>query len=665
MLATAIVVPPAKQETSIVSQALNEDGSPAVECLVLLYKDDVEVAATLTDHAGIYRFEDLIEGNYRVKVELTDGSDPLFVDYSAIGGANIENVSFTHVDPAVLDVTQVNGKTVVSVTSGGSGYSKSVRPQVVTDDGYLGLAIVNNSGTITGLETLNEGEGTSTIANIYTAPVTPPFLGTQEFGSTSGPSGPSTLDPAWQQAYQETFNAIAADKLSAVREWESIAAIRSYGTSSFPSWDPGIGITGASWIRPFIKVTDGPGVIGSGSLSVVSCVTSYPTGKVRVYANSTNFAGIENSQLVYSGTDYWEFQKWQIEHTDYSSAVSSSGLATANEIGPGPVTAGRRIYKFVPEGAVIPPAICGIQSSYASYLENRSQFLETVNPNRPKQGKLPTRADLPLSIQNILDYLGFLEYLGLGGGVLQTLARYLNNYSTYSALQMVADARATQRIKDAENFYGKNTIEYLIEARQARIDLNRDKGYLANEFLIKPVMNKLAERANFIAPLQTLQFATIDLLRGLPNGATRKEAVEDLGPFVTTAINTGYQIGTSKDLAALLGVGALGLGNTYLGTSLMLRSTIFGGTQSSNKAVDDLIQQTSGIYTQPSWLSNTSYDTVDLFTLGGVRVTFNSNGTYTTESIPAPNDEYRPYMYNPDFGQPGQAEFIPNPNYTG
>lgn len=652
MLTASIVLPQLKQNTSIVSQALNEDASPAVDALVTLYRDDVEIALTITDAAGIYRFEDIIEGSYRVKIELQDGSDVLYVDYSEIGGTNIENVSFDSITPASLNVEQINGKTIVTVDSGGAGYSKNVPPQIVTDDGYLGIAVLGNNGAIASIETLNEGSGTSTTASIFTAPVNPPFLGTQEVGSPPGAGVPSTLDPAWQQAYQETFNAIAADKLSATREWESIAAIRGYGTNAFPSWDPGIAITGASWVRPFIKVTDGPGVIGPGSLSVVSCVTSYPIGKVRVYANSTNFAGIENSQLVYAGSDYWEFQKWHVEHTDYSSAVSSSGLATANEIAPGPVTAGRRIYKFVPVGAVIPPAICGIQSSYASYLENRQAFLETVNPTRPKQGTLPIKNDLPASVKSILDYLGI-------DGSFQSLIRYIRNYSTYSALQLVADSRATQQIKDAEILYGKYSIEYANARKQAFLELNAAKGYLANEFVVKPALNLLAENSAF-------DISVIDALRGLPSGATRTTIVDTISPYITTSINTFYQVGNSKELSLLVGAGSYAAGFASVGTSLILRSFSNNGTQSASKAIDDLIAQTNGTYTQPSWLSNTSYDTVNLFNnLQGLRVTFNSNGTYTTTSIPAPQDALKPYMYNPNYGQPGQSQYIVNPGFQG
>lgn len=652
MLTASIVLPQLKQNTSIVSQALNEDGSPAVDALVTLYRDDVEIALTITDAAGIYRFEDIIEGSYRVKIELKDGSDVLYVDYSEIGGTNIENVSFASITPASLNVEQINGKTIVTVNSGGTGYSKNVPPQIVTDDGYLGIAEVGNNGTITSIETLNEGSGTSTTASIFTAPVTPPFLGTQDFGSPSSPGGPITSDPSWQQAYQETFNAIAADKLSAIREWESIAAVRGYGTDSFPSWDPGISITGASWIRPFIQVTDGPGVLGPGELSVVSCVTTYPAGKIRVYANNLNFAGIENSQLVYAGSDYWEFQKWNIEHTDYSSAVSSSGLATANEIGPGPVTAGRRIYKFVPEGAVIPPAICGIQDSYASYLENRQAFLETVNPTRPKQGTLPIKNDLPASVKSILDFLGI-------DGSFQSLIRYIRNYSTYSALQLVADARATQQIKDAEILYGKYSLEYANARKQAFLELNAAKGYLANEFVVKPALNLLAEKSAF-------NLSVIDSLRGLPSGATRTTIVNTISPYITTGINTFYQVGNSKELSLLVGAGSFAAGFPSVGTSLILRSFSNNGTQSASKAIDDLIAQTTGTYTQPSWLSNTSYDTVNLFNnLQGLRVTFNSNGTYTTTNIPAPQDALKPYMYNPNYGQPGQPQYIVNPGFQG
>lgn len=639
-----LVIPAPKQNTSIVSQALLENGDPAADTLVILYRDDIPIATDVTDSAGIYSFENLIEGNYRVEVEIGDGSPTLLVDYSEIGGAVTENVSLDHITPAELEVVIENGETNVAIVSGGSGYSNKVKPQIVTDDGYVGEAVVNDQGTITSILTVSLGEGTSSTASIYTAAIKPPFLGTTIVGSPSQPGDPDNSQAAYA-AWTSAINSYAESDAAAVDAFESIIAVRGgYGSSPYQNWyAPPTG--NADFHNACIQVANGPCTVSGNQIFNLSCVSTYPTSKIRVYFNNPDFSGIKMTALSGTGPDYLEFQKYEVKWIDYSSGATN--LATGLQAS-GPPTAGRRFYlNPPPPTGTYPPLVCGTQLSYAAFLANQSEFLTNINPNRIKQGSIPLKNDLPESIKSILDFLGIADI-----GFL-SLIRYIRNYSTYSALQLVADQRATQQIKDAEVLYGKNSIEYGIAKKQAFQELNSAKGYLANEFIVKPVLNLLAEKTAF-------NLSVIDALRGLPSSSTRSEIVNEISPYITTAINIGYQIYGSKELSVLVGIGSFAFGSASLGSSLLLGSLAKNGTQSVPKAVDDLIQQTNGIYTQPSWLNGTSYDTVNLFNnLEGYRVTF-SNGSYVTTNIPAPQDELRPYMWDPD-----QNKFVPNPGFTG
>ena len=82
--------------------------------------------------------------------------------------------------------------------------------------------------------------------------------------------------------------------------------------------------------------------------------------------------------------------------------------------------------------------------------------------------------------------------------------------------------------------YGENSKEYRDAKAAAMSELNQAKGYLANEFFVKPFLNVLAT----YNPIGSTERGIIDYLRGVPNGTTKADIIDFLGTGMSVAINT-------------------------------------------------------------------------------------------------------------------------------
>lgn len=638
------------QDTVIINQALNADETPATSTLVVLYREGVLVGSCVTDAAGVYKFSDLIAGNYKVKINFRTGADYLWVDYTSSQGLAINPLKLNYTTAATFTITTSSSSTTVGLSSTGSKYSFYCPPTVITNDGYAGKGLVSfATGALSGVTTLASGTGTSTTAAAVTLPQsTPSYLPlTSTSLSTSTIGGAPNLTTDNGDALAAAMNAMLNTASSNANPWYTWVAIRvGY---AYPPWSdpPSVTQFAGAWIKKF-NLLHSTFISNGGNTLWSTCLAWYPMGSIMAYGNDPSAVygalsadGISYSLSIGGSNSYISITLWKCELIDRSGACHTipsnpPGMLEWNEY-PGPNQG------------------CGYVGSYAGLVQIKAaaQAQQTAF-DKARNGKNIVLNDLPNWLKNGLITLGF------GAGT-ASFIRYLNNYCTYSALENLADARATIAIKAAQETYGVNSNEAKLAKAQAMNELNAAKGYFANEFIVKPALEKLA---SLDLPSIGIPAGVIDYLRGVPSGTTRSDVINTLAPIVTTIINTGYQFAESPTFTIIAGIAILEANPVY-GASMIIGGMIefASGTGSSiEKSVGDLIQQTSGVYTQPSWLSNT-YDTLDLFkilqptNINGKRITF-AGGTYSTSTIPMPSDALSPYVYNT-----ATQTFVTNPNY--
>ena len=107
------------QNVTIVNQALNSDGSPVTGAVVTLFREGIFVTTCITDAAGVYRFDNLVEANYNVKVTYPNGT-LLWVDYTSSRGTLISPLSTSITTSASFTITTSGSSTTVSISSAGS-----------------------------------------------------------------------------------------------------------------------------------------------------------------------------------------------------------------------------------------------------------------------------------------------------------------------------------------------------------------------------------------------------------------------------------------------------------------------------------------------------------------------------------------------------------------
>jgi hypothetical protein len=648
MLAVASVsgaVYGAVQKVSIISQALHDTGSPASSTLVTLYRDGLAIGVCVTDAAGVYKFSDLIESDYKVKISFKGGVDPLWVDYTSSRGFALTAFSSSVATGATFTVSAGT----VSLSSPGSSYSFYVPPTITTTDGFVGKGLVSfDTGALTGVTTLAAGTGSSTSASSYTWPVDPSssikpksFTNSITYGSSTGALNGSTLGTALTNT-TNTFNDLS---------WVIQARIYARIGGAPPPWSypAGVSIGVNAWLKMYdLLFNNGPGyIIYNGSGYFKKCIAWYAENTITIYGNSPDSTNVLlsadgfqqiSAQVGPAQEGIAVYRIWRCELIDRTTACreipsNPPGSMVFNE------------YPLVDLG-------CGGQyNSYAEFAAVRAAAAaRQTEYDKKSKGGLPLKSGLPGAVDTFLNNLGLGDSAGL-----KDFIRYLNNYSTYSALENVADARATAQIAAARAAYGENSKEFIAARASAFAELNAAKGYLANEFAAKHYLNLLTGALdNGSIPGTSITLGVIDYLRGTPGGTTRADVISAISPVITTAFNTAYQVAESPALCAALGVGLLatGVGTAY-GAGLLLTAAWNGGSGGGNspsKAVTDLITQTSGTFTQPSWLNGQSYDTFDVRGLTssadpGLRVTF-SGGTYATAPITAPADALRPYTWD-------------------
>jgi hypothetical protein len=658
----------ANQLVTIINEAINADGSPASSVLVLLYRENIFVDSCVTDAAGVYRFDNLPEGNYKVRIRFKDGSDPLYIDYTSSRSVLISPLSTSITTSATLSITSSGGSTIIGLSSSGSRYSFYAPPLITTDDGYVGRGLVSfTTGSLTGISTIASGTGsattaiTSTLSEPSRSDSASPFnsFSNQTYGSATGAPNGLALYNATNSFYTNLIPTY-------VDLYDKIFA--RLGPVPAPWSDPpGVDQNRSAWVKKydllFGNQTAGIADYPYGISFIIKCLAWYPAGYITIYGNSpdsinqlSRYDGFK--QISYQYGEGVEgiavYQIWNAVLIDLLSYCHRAGDWTTGTI-TGP------LYAF--DEFPVPNFGCGWHNSYADFAAIRAAANKRVTAyTKEKIGKLPIRNDLPANIKTALDFLGLAE-------ALQGKIRYENNYSTYSALQRVADQRATTAINSARALYGENSKQFKDAKAQAMSELNAAKGYLASEFFIKPMLNLLSN----INPIASAERGVIDYLRGVPTGTTKTDVLTLLSATVAAAINTYYQTAESPVLGILAAVALTASGFPRLGLSMALttlmstvgdrnaRDGIPG--DSPTKSIGDFIDQTRGTFTQPSWLDGTTYDTSNLFHRGsfetaGTRVSF-SGGTYTETQIPAPEDEALPYVWDP-----ATQKFTTNPYYA-
>ena len=629
------------QPVEITNYVLNQDGSAASSTVVYLYRDGSFCKATVTDASGMYKFSSLIAGDYKVKVFLKDGSDNLWVDYSTASSVISGPFSSSITVPASLTVTTSGSSTTVSISSSGSKYSYYAPPIVTTPDGYVGKGLVDfATGALTGLTTLASGTGSATTASLLTLGENTAAFTNVSKGIVTGEDNGLDFYYAYYSVAQQGTDASAA----------LVEKITARIGGAYPPWSyPNANINASAWAKMYdLLFNNGTKWIdlGNGSAGFYRCIAWYPSGSYTVYYNGdpsvlSGLLGVDGYSLDSytwgSGVQgYAKFTTWTcvlVDRSAYAHPISSNppGGMAWNEYPP-------------------PDMGCGVRASYDDYAQAvAAAKLRNTAYNRAQQGKLPIKNNLPAIVQSALNALGI-------SGELQGFIRYLNNYSTYSALENVADARYNQQVADARALYGEPSQAFENAKASAQTELNAAKGYFANEFMVKPMLETLAD---FIAGGNSgTDQSFIDYLRGVPGGTTRDQVYTGLSALVTDAFNGYYQIVESPWASLLVGAAMVYSGSPISGFGIMLGGAsmgLSGSNDSPLKSLSDFIDQSTGVFQQPSWLNGQSYDTFDFFSKNGLegagkRVTFSGSG-YTSSQIAAPDDAALPYVWNSATGK--------------
>lgn len=273
--------------------------------------------------------------------------------------------------------------------------------------------------------------------------------------------------------------------------------------------------------------------------------------------------------------------------------------------------------------------------------------VETPNPLLPVNADV-TWTGLPSGIRSLF------ELLGLSSSYFAGYVEYLNNYDSYSRIQLYLAQKASADIEAARHQYGENTQAYR-DARQAIFDqLNMDKGYIAHEFAVKPLVTNLVNLlGNISNTTLTGQFANVASQLLNINQSTTNAAKETLINGLTTTLGSFatiyYQLSQSPMLAASAASAtalALAAGVTIslplatlavgLGIGSVINSLVRMDVQDPSKAIRDTVYQLGGHYTVPNALRGLSFDTWSTADQEGKRIVFDQSGGYTTQSIADP-----------------------------
>ena len=625
----------------------SSDGSPVTGAVVTLFREGIFVTTCITDAAGVYRFDNLVEANYNVKVTYPNGT-LLWVDYTSSRGTLISPLSTSITTSASFTITTSGSSTTVSISSAGSRYSYYCPPLVTTDDGYAARASVSfTTGSLTGLSGIASGTGSATTAVTSTIsepePSSAKSTASTFANTTYGTSTGADNGMAFYYALQDIYAAVNND----AEPWYSILMARI--GPAYPPWSdpPSVSQNGSAWRKKYDYyfntrlVTDGVSAIRA------ACVAWYPAGTVTVYGNSPESLNILRSYDGFSQISLQTgsgvegigvFRVWNMVILDLSSYAHEipsipPGLLAWNEY-------------------PLPDFGCGWHNSYADFIAIRAAVNKRQTAyDRKKYKNYKTLDDLPASWFKTM--MGLLGYVGLGNFAAAWLdhTRYIVNYNSYFAMESLAEQRYKDSVNLARALYGDGTKAYNDAVKLAASTLNAEKGFMANEFAIKPALEFLANWSGGGIPSAAL--AAVDYLRGVGTGTTKQDVINEIAPYITSIVNTGYQLAETPAAAVAAGVAIMEVNPVY-GTTLILGGLaewMSGSGQSPTKAVEDLITQTQGTQTQPSWLSGQTYDTLDPFSFlspstAGRRISFTGSG-YTSTPIAEPLDMHDPMVWDP------------------
>ena len=169
----AIPVAP-KQDIYIESETANTSNIVFGNCLVSLIQYDndsysaqsqtIIVNSTISSSAGLYRFDNLIEGSY--KVEYWISNTAYTIDFGLVGTKVIKLFSNVCTTNAEVSYSIVGGNTIVTLNNPGLGYKNSSPPVIITNDEFAATTTLHANGSISTINVLQSGNGTATSVTI-------------------------------------------------------------------------------------------------------------------------------------------------------------------------------------------------------------------------------------------------------------------------------------------------------------------------------------------------------------------------------------------------------------------------------------------------------------------------------------------------------------------
>ncbi len=276
MLFTSIVsVPAPAQNIDIIDQVLNDDGTPADEAVVSLYKDGNYISSYTTTQDGKYEFRNLIKGFYDIQILYADVQGIVWRSFGRVDNSLVtEFTAKTDIVPPVLSLQSVNNNTSVTVTTPGSGYDPLDPPVIAADDGFTAVGVVNPLGLLTGLTPLIPGNGTATVVDTFNITQISTYI--EYYGNQSQTGGESTDD------FSSTFNSSINAMIANINfNTGPLSGRFSYFTSA--NLNIGVGYEGDALAALSGRLQNAyPNYVDKG-------LYAFPVGTITYQANTTNF----------------------------------------------------------------------------------------------------------------------------------------------------------------------------------------------------------------------------------------------------------------------------------------------------------------------------------------------------------------------------------------